>query len=116
MLVLSYLHSTPLRISIFLQGLLLQDESNLPVEFKYYTKFWLDYHRWLKKSKITALEACINLVLQRKEISKIIIGIESLEELIGIVETKRKNINIPTWFEKIKKNIIDPRLWNSNRT
>ena len=97
--------------SIFLQGLLLKNKNQLPAQFKSYKIKWNEYHAWLKKEKVTPLEACLSVVDRKKEISKIVLGVESDVQLIKILETNIKKIKFPEMLEHDSGVLIDPRLW-----
>ena len=85
--------------SIFLQGLLLSSYKSLPNKFKK-NKFFLQWYKWLKKYNYEPLEVCLAFVKNIKNIDKIVIGIDSLEQLKSIVSAFKKSIK----FKYIKFN------------
>ena len=97
--------------SIFLQGLLLRKKNELPIKFLRYKNIWDNYHNWLNVNNISALEACINFILEKKEISKMVIGIESAEQFNEIIQVKVRKMNFSSWNEDIEEELIDPRKW-----
>ena len=97
--------------SIFLQGLLLKKKNELPKKFLKYEKIWENYQSWLNKNNISALEACINFVSEKREISKIILGIDNIEQLNEIISVREKRPDFSTWKESISEDLIDPRKW-----
>lgn len=97
--------------SIFLQGLLLKNKNQLPEQFKRYKIKWNEYHAWLKKEKVTPLEACLAIAHKKKEISKIVIGVENDLQLKSILETNVRNVKFPKWLKHDNGILIDPRLW-----
>ena len=78
--------------SVFLQGLLLRRNNELPEKFLKYKKVWDNYHNWLAVNNINALEACINFILEKKEISKMVIGIETKSNLMKLYVSKKKKL------------------------
>ena len=50
------------------------------------------YHNWLEKKKFLLLEACLSFVANKKEINKIILGIDSENQLNEILSIKTKNL------------------------
>jgi len=98
--------------SIFLQGLLLQENKDIPSQFKKWEKSWNNWNYFILKNKFKKTNVCINFVLQNKYINKIIIGFSSLKDIKEIFRNFKK-INI----KKLNKNftddirLIDPRLW-----
>ena len=98
--------------SVFLQGLLLLNLEKIDLKFHPFKKDLLKIHNFSMKSQKTIQEICLNYVLNIKNISKIIVGIDNekqLKELIKIIENKEV-INIPE-FKISNKNILDPRSW-----
>ena len=100
--------------SIFLQGLLLHDTSNLPNFFLPIKKKLEKMVKYCKKKDISQLEACINFIKEQKNINYFILGIDNHEQLEQIIHIfkKKKNSNIN--FSKFSINnskFIDPRNW-----
>ena len=95
--------------SIFLQGLLLK--KSLPEELSENKDIWKKYQLWLKANNLSALEVCLNFFSNKKEISKIIVGIDSADNLNKIFLTKKKKFEIPKWLNKVNEKITDPRKW-----
>lgn len=101
--------------SVFLQGLLLMSSESRPKKFNYWQKFWENWDNWLMKNNLNALEACLGVVFQRSEISKIVIGIDSLKQLKEIITAKNK-INLvdpPSCLSCEDEMLINPSNWNS---
>ena len=96
--------------SIFLQGLLFSNYSDLPLKFKN-NKFFLEWFKWLKIYDIDKLEACLNFIKKVKYIDKIIIGIDSLDQLKMIEKVYKKNIKMK--FKSFTQSLIlrNPSKW-----
>ena len=97
--------------SIFLQGLLLIEKSKLPDKFSDFYLDWNYYHTWLKKTNISALEACLNFVIAEKKISKIVLGVDTSQQLLEIINVKFKNIMFFTWKKNIDERVYNPLKW-----
>ena len=97
--------------SIFLQGLLLAEKNKLPKKFSDFNLIWKDYHSWLKKNNISALEACLKFLLEEKKISKIVIGIDTPKQLLEIINAKLKNKMLTTWKKNIDERLYNPLKW-----
>lgn len=97
--------------SIFLQGLLLIEKSRLPDKFSDFYLDWNYYHTWLKKTNISALEACLNFVIAEKKISKIVLGVDTSQQLLEIINVKFKNIMFFTWKKNIDERVYNPLKW-----
>jgi len=98
--------------SIFLQGLLLENIKKIN-ELKITEKnLFKNYHLWLKKNKVTNLEACINFIKNQTHLHSFVIGVESLDQIKQIVTIfKKKNKSYPKNLYSLNKMLIDPRIW-----
>ena len=108
------LHSKKIEIhcrSVFLQGLLLKEKHELPLKFLKYKDLWKKYYLWLQQNNLNSLEACINFILRKKEISRMVLGVESIFQLKKILLISSKNIKYPDFSENIDEELIDPRKW-----
>jgi aryl-alcohol dehydrogenase-like predicted oxidoreductase len=107
---------TPIEIharSIFLQGLLLQNskiKDQIVKKNNDLFKRWDAFNNFSKNKKI---ENCINYVKNNKKINKILIGIDSLEQLKIFIKSfaKKDNKNLINFNSKNKISVIDPRRW-----
>ena len=100
--------------SIFLQGLLLQNFDKIP---KYFTKFneIKKFEEWIKKNKISKLEASINFLKSSKYINSIVIGFNNIVQLKQITECfNKKKFFYPKNIHSKNINLIDPRKWRVN--
>ena len=93
--------------SIFLQGLLLREENNIPIQFKNNYKI-IKYYRWIKKNNFSNLKICLS-ELDKIDYEKIIIGVNDINQLKEIINFK-KYLNLSTDIFKTKNlKLIDPR-------
>ncbi len=98
--------------SVFLQGLLLMNSEQRPDKFKLWEKNWQLYERWLKKYKLTALQACLGFVTAYSEINKIIIGVDSLKHLKEIISAYNTKIDTESIdFNSEDINLLNPSKW-----
>ena len=100
--------------SIFLQGLLVSDK--IPIYFdkiKPYIEYW---NTMCQKNKISKIDGCLNFVNNFSFITKIVIGIQSTNELIQILTFKQKKINFKKFFKNLnlQKKYTKPYLWQKN--
>ena len=103
--------------SIFLQGILINSNLNLK------NRILKDFNRKLfnlaDKRKIDLYSLCLKYVLKKKEIDKLVIGFDNIEQLKKILKNKKGYLNLNRNVKLInsiisKKNyntIIDPRRW-----
>ena len=72
--------------SVFLQGLLLMTPSDRPKKFNRWASLWSKLENWLKQTGLTPLQACLRYALSFSEIDKVIIGVDSLNQLKEILQ------------------------------
>jgi len=98
--------------SVFLQGLLLMTEQNRPSKFKDWNALWRIWHEWLNDNKITALEATIRHAIFTPEISKVLVGVDSLVQLKEIISASDGFLpNIPKELNSDDINLLNPSNW-----
>lgn len=67
--------------SVFMQGLLLMPPARRPDRFRLWQPLWNEWDDWLRAEQLTPLQACLRYVLAFHEIRKVIVGIDSPEQL-----------------------------------
>jgi aryl-alcohol dehydrogenase-like predicted oxidoreductase len=72
--------------SVFLQGLLLQDESCRDHYFSRWTEQFNQFKDFLEETGCTALEASLQVALANPLFTKIVVGVQSVKQLIDIVK------------------------------
>lgn len=100
--------------SSFLQGLLLMPRDEIPHQFESWDTLWDDWHKWLVKHAISAVEACIAYVLSHKNIDKVIVGVDSkiqLEQIVLAIESN--NISAFPDISSLDNNLINPSNWKT---
>ncbi|MCA2882674.1 MAG: aldo/keto reductase [Microcystis sp. M046S1] len=97
--------------SIFLQGLLLLNLQERPDKFNRWQALWSQWDEWLTSSNISALDACLNYVLSFPEISKIVIGIDSLCQFKEILNIREINLQVPDFLFRNDPDLIYPSNW-----
>lgn len=99
--------------SIFLQGLLLMDLSNLPSYFDPFKIHLAKFTRFLERHSLTPLEACLGFALSLDEIDVILCGVNNLKQLqeVARIATKTYDSSI---FAELGNNdpaLLNPALW-----
>jgi aryl-alcohol dehydrogenase-like predicted oxidoreductase len=98
--------------SVFLQGLLLMDAVNRPEKFNRWQPLWDEWHGWLIDHESTPLQACLGFAQSQPEISRIVIGVDSLQHLKEIITVSHQNsIAFPENLECKDKALIYPAGW-----
>jgi len=98
--------------SVFLQGLLLMPIADRPAAFNPWNILWEKYDNWLSENKLSPLEACLNHVLNYPMIDKVIVGVDSLQnikEITGAISTKIPAV--PEYLSCNELALINPYLW-----
>ena len=99
--------------SVFLQGLLLMNLQKRPDKFNRWQTLWYQWDEWLKSSNVSALDACLNYVLSFPEISKVVVGIDSLYQLEEILNIRETNLRVPDFVFRNDPDLIYPSNWNN---
>ena len=99
--------------SVFLQGLLLMSKENRSAKFNKWNNLWKIWHEWLNDNQITALEATIRFALSKKEISKVVVGVDSKDQLEQIISASDGKLPaIPSELSLNDVNLLNPSNWS----
>lgn len=99
--------------SVFLQGLLLMPEQTRPKKFDKWAALWCRWENWLKESNLTPLEACLRYALSKPEINKVIVGVDSKEQLQQIIKAAKSDLRgIPPNIQTNDSRLLNPGNWN----
>ena len=98
--------------SVFLQGLLLMSKKNRPDKFKRWNGLWKIWHEWLNDNQITALEVTIRYAMSIPEISKVLVGVDTTDQLEEIVIASLGLLpGIPTEVYTNDADLLNPSNW-----
>ncbi|MBU3576931.1 aldo/keto reductase [Polynucleobacter sp. UK-Kesae-W10] len=98
--------------SIFLQGLLLMGGKR-PQKFDCWRSLWQQWEEWLLSNAITPLEACLRYAMSVSEIDRVVVGVESLEQLKEIVNAVDGSLpTLPNWGMPIDEDLLNPARWS----
>ena len=98
--------------SVFLQGLLLMSAEDRPSHFNKWNRLWHVWHQWLGDNHMTALEASLRFAMSFPQISKVIIGVESVIQLKEILNSSKGSLpEIPGEFLTVDPNLLNPTNW-----
>ena len=99
--------------SAFLQGLLLMPVTAIHEKFKFWLPLFNTWHEWLLDNNTSAVEACIGFVQEYSQIDKMIVGVDSTQQLKQLIEVEKKPSNT-TWpdINCSDRDLINPANWN----
>ena len=100
--------------SCFLQGLLLMKYDEIPLKFKKWSNIFMDWHNWLKKNNINAIQGCLSFINSIDDIDKVVVGTQNVAQLQQLVNYS-KNRDIKSFPDLCcnDANLIDPSNWSS---
>ena len=98
--------------SIFLQGLVFFNKKNLPSKFKRYKAVWDEYEEWLFDQKVNQYQGALTFALSNKDISKFVIGIDNIKQLIQLINFKVPKIELPEFTSYLDSKLLEPSKWN----
>lgn len=99
--------------SVFLQGLLLMPASDLPEYFDRWASLWDAWSKWLNEYSLCPIRVCLGFVLSHPEISRIVIGVDNLEQLNEITGSlSRIDVEPLDEFSCEDLDLISPARWN----
>jgi len=98
--------------SVFLQGLLLMNRAEIPSKFERWKFIFEKWHSYLKENNISALAASLAYPRSFPEIDKIIIGVESQQQLAQILAASNqlKKIDLPDLSSE-DEHFVNPTNW-----
>lgn len=99
--------------SIFLQGLLLMSSNDRPGKFARWESHWSKWDEWLEHTGLTPLQACLRYALSFSQISKVIVGVDSLLQLKEILKMAEAGppSQIPDGLSTDDLDLINPAHW-----
>ena len=113
---LSKLHQSGIEVhtrSTFLQGLLLIPIKKIPSKFDKWNLIWEKWNSELFKNNLNASEVCLSYPLSLPEVTRVIVGIDNLNQLKNLVKISKNNTVKKDWSFMISNDpmLIDPTKW-----
>ena len=100
--------------SAFLQGLLLMQPSARLERFRRWQPLWEQWDHWLDDQGMSALQACLGFVVAQPEISRVVVGVDSLSQLQEILACAAlKTVSPPAKLYSADEELINPSRWSS---
>jgi len=99
--------------SVFLQGLLLQQPNERSAGFSRWSSVFAQFDSWSSAQRMSTLTACLGHVFSYPEVSRVIIGVTSANELRQIVAASSGDyIRAPQSLQVTDVDLIHPMNWN----
>lgn len=99
--------------SLFLQGLLLMPEAARPRYFDRWQPLFREWQGWLEANALTPLRACVAFALSHAEVDRVIVGVDSLEQLQAVVaEASTAPVTVPKHLRSEDSALVNPSQWN----
>ena len=99
--------------SIFLQGLLLMNKNTRPTKFNKWFKLWRKWDDWLVENNVSPLQAAVSFSMSDNRITKVTVGVDSLDQLKEIICASNNNINkFPRDFNVKDSKLLNPSEWS----
>ena len=98
--------------SAFLQGLLLMKER--PAYFARWSGLWARWHDWLAGSGARPEAACLQFVLSRDAIERVVVGVDNvgqLRELLSAAQMPQPQPPDDLWSEDVE--LVNPTHWKA---
>lgn len=98
--------------SVFLQGLLLMEPNERPKKFDRWTPLWSKWYEWLGDTGLTPLQACLRYALSFSEISRVIVGVDNLNQLNEVLQAAQGSLpQISSVFKTDDPDLLNPGRW-----
>ena len=98
--------------SAFLQGLLVMKAEQRPAYFQRWYKDLSAYDDWLRASRLNAVQANIAYLTDIKEIDRVVVGVDSAEQLREILAAGASHIDLPPLPDLTQdEDLINPSRW-----
>ncbi|WP_419176995.1 aldo/keto reductase [Desulfosediminicola sp.] len=100
--------------SVFLQGLLLMTNANMPAKFAPWSSLWHRWQLWLKEMGSSSVQTCLAFPLSFPGIDRIVVGVDSVSQLSQILGsiTSYTIHDFPA-LQCEDENLINPANWPS---
>ncbi len=99
--------------STFLQGLLLMPPETRPLKFMQWIDIWNEWDQWLSSVSLTPLEACLRYTNSLSFADRVIIGVDSIDQLKSIILASKDDLpSLPIFKPLLDGRLTNPSSWN----
>lgn len=101
--------------STFLQGLLLMSRTKIPSKFNQWSKIWDSWAQELEKNNLDAASVCLSYPLSLPEVSRVIIGVDNLDQFKSLILASNSNLKKKDWsfMKSFNLKLINPSNWKT---
>lgn len=101
--------------SVFLQGILLVDPTELPAGLARARQPLHEFRQAAHAAGLSPIEAALGFVLSVEEVDVALCGVTSLTQLVDLISASQANVTTPSWrqFAIHDVQILNPSLWSS---
>lgn len=98
--------------SAFLQGLLLMDAGARPAYFERWQPLWQAWDDWLRSAQLTPLQACVRHALSVGSCQRVVVGVDSVNQLRQIVAASAtEGLSPPAALAIDDADLLNPAHW-----
>jgi aryl-alcohol dehydrogenase-like predicted oxidoreductase len=98
--------------SVFLQGLLLLDERELPSAFARWRPLWMRWCAYAQERQLSRLAISLGFALRNHSIDRVVVGVESPAQLAEIwANVRALEPGVPEEIASDDLSLINPRNW-----
>ncbi len=98
--------------SAFMQGLLLMPAKNRPTYFDRWAGLFEALDAWRCSEHLIPLQACLGFLNEQLDVDKIVVGVDSAEQLQGIVDAASSVVSsVPEALSSSDESLINPASW-----
>lgn len=98
--------------SIFLQGLLLMNKDSRPEKFNKWLTLWNYWDNWLRENNSTPVQAAVSFALFDDRISRVVVGVDSLNQFKDIIAVASNIGQFPESFHITDTRLLNPSEWS----
>ena len=99
--------------SVFLQGLLLMNSLDRPQQFNRWSTLFSRWEEWIQEVGLTPQEACLRYALSFPQISKIVVGVDSADQLQELSAATQGILQeVPSGLFSTDSDLLNPANWN----
>ena len=99
--------------SVFLQGLLVMPRRDRPERFDPWRSLWDGWEAWLAGQCLTAIEGCLRFALSFSEVSRVVVGVDSEEQLRQLLNAAAgQPLDVPEHLSSRDLDLLDPSRWS----